>query len=60
MHDHGISYVFSLVGRDDDNKHADNPSKEETSEAIENGFSCMVEKGREIGEWLQDKKDKSL
>ncbi|CAL29175.1 glycerate kinase [Staphylococcus carnosus] len=60
VHDHGISYVFSLVGRDDDNKHADNPSKEETSEAIENGFSCMVEKGREIGEWLQDKKDKSL
>lgn len=56
VHDHGISYVFSLVGKDDDDKNAGKPSQAEISEAMENGFSAMVEKGREIGEWVQREK----
>ena len=56
VHDYGISHVFSLLGRDDDNKHAEKPSNDEISAAIENGFSYMVEKGREIGEWIQSEK----
>lgn len=53
VHDYGISYVFALVGKDDEAKHADKPSEAEISEAMENGFSAMVEKGRAIGEWIQ-------